>query len=47
MPRKAKNARSKPRRKKIFTKSKVKLIWVKDDGISPGRIRAAAEYIKN
>lgn len=47
MPRKSKKARSKPHKKKIFTKHKVKLIWVQDDGISPGRIRAAAEYIKN
>lgn len=42
MPRRSKNARGKPRRKKV----NVRLIRVKDDGISPGRIVACAEYIK-
>ena len=47
MPRRTKNARRKPKRKRIYTKPNVRLIWVQDDGMSPGRIRAAAEYIKN
>ncbi|WP_341877619.1 hypothetical protein [Defluviitalea saccharophila] len=43
MPRRDNKARRKPRKKKV----NVRLIRVKNDGISPGRIVACAEYIKN
>lgn len=47
MPRRSKNARGKPRKKRIKTKpnARIKMIYIKDDGMSPGRIVAAAEYV--
>lgn len=46
MPRKNKNARNVKRRgKKIKAKPTVRLCKIEDDGIRPGRIVAAAEYV--
>lgn len=46
MPRRKKNAR-KPwyRGKKIKLRKGPRICWIPDDGISPGRIVAAAEYV--
>jgi len=45
MPRKNKNARSIPRRRRTKVYPNVRLIHAKDDRMSPGRLVAAAEYV--
>ena len=44
MARKNKNARIIPRGRKIKAKPNICLIYPEDDGMSPGRLVAAAEY---
>ena len=47
MPRKKEKARrSKDTRKKDIKLAEPKIIYIKDDGMSPGRIVAAAEFVR-